>query len=424
MSSRLPGFVALGALLLTAPTVRAETAPLPPEHLQAESQLIITGQVVSHQEDDREGSDGSVIRTVTLSVKIETVLKGETEAKPGDVIRAACWAMVREPREGPVYDGGHASIPGDGGRAKFYLKGGGRVWTVIYPNGVECLDSTPPLKLAPVKVAPAAPDGLLRWAIVGGAALLVVLIATVWLVARRPRPRASVLPAMLGALILTCSYAGAAKPPLTPEQLLAESKVIVVGKVTSHELSDEEHGNGAKTRWVKLRVTIESVVKSEAPPPPGVPSMSGTPPKDTGPPDGGVALPKGRPDPKLGESLDVRCWVLIRPPSEGDVVSNGHLQIPADGGRAKFYLIGLLPGGVWSVIVPNGVELLDQTPPLSFATEPALPRESEESAASAAPNHALEVGIAVAVVLGLLLTAYLWFRWSQGRAPATPASPA
>jgi hypothetical protein len=229
--------------------------------------------------------------------------------------------------------------------------------------------------------------------------------------------------AVLAVLILTCSGARAERPALTPEQLLAESKVIVIGTVLSHETNDEDYGNGAKTRWVVLRVTVESVLKSEAPSAPGISVGGGGGPKGAAAPPPG----KSRPDPKPGESLDVRCWALIRPPSEGDVVSTGHRAIPGDGGRAKFFLTGQLPGGVWLAIVPNGVELLDQTPPLTFPTEPAPPpRGSEEHAEPARPTDLTDtwaIGLAAVAVLALVV-GYLWFRWSHRDATGAATSPA
>src|SRR5207244_7242280 len=119
--------------------------------------------------------------------------------------------------------------------------------------------------------------------------------------------------------------------------------------------------------------------------------------------DGRPPAAKGRPDPKPGETLNVRCWVLVRPPSEGTAPSTGHQPIPADGSRAKFYLGGQLADGLWATVLPNGVEILDQTPPMAFATEPAPPpREPDEPTGPAEPgqpDHSRAIALGVAAVL-------------------------
>jgi hypothetical protein len=174
-------------LVLPART-RADTAPVMPEELSARAALVVTGQVLSHREEDQERKDGSVIRTVILTVKVDAVEKGD--AKPGDEIRASCWTVVRLPREGQLYDGGHFTIPGDGGRAKFYLGGGGGGhWSVIFPNGVERLDSTPPLEYRLEKAAPPAASDTVWYFFLGGAVLLLLTALGIFLVARRREPK-------------------------------------------------------------------------------------------------------------------------------------------------------------------------------------------------------------------------------------------
>ena len=179
--------LALAALVLLPAHSRADTMPAMPEELAARAALVITGQVLSHREEDQEQKDGSVIRTVTLTVKVETVEKGD--AKPGDEIQASCWTVVRLPREGRLYDGGHFTIPGDGGRAKFYLGGGGGHWSVLFPNGVERLDSTPPLEYRLEKAAPPAASDTVWYFFLGGAVLLLLTALGIFLVARRREPK-------------------------------------------------------------------------------------------------------------------------------------------------------------------------------------------------------------------------------------------
>jgi hypothetical protein len=229
------------------------------------------------------------------------------------------------------------------------------------------------------------------------------------------------LPALtaLAVFVLTCPDGRAQRPPLTPEQLIEEARVIVVGKVVSHETHDEEYGNGTKTRWVDLRVAVESVPKNEASAAPGLSVGGGGPP--------GRPAPAANSPPVLkpGETIDIRCWTLVRPPSDGNVVSTGHKSIPGDGGRAKFFLHGT-SGGPWSALIPNGVELLDKTPPLTFATEAPLPPEAVEPTGTAKeekPDNSLQFAAVITVVVGVVVIAYLWVRWSN-RPRGAAANPA
>jgi hypothetical protein len=143
MSPRVLVLGAGVAVLLAATPAEAGKLPLTREQLEKESKLIVAGQVLSHREEDQPGSGGGVTRYVFLTVKVDTVVKGD--AKPGDEIVVRCWVVVKEPGEGVLWDDGHSTIPGDGGKAKFFLTGPREgAWRVIVPNGVELLDGTPP----------------------------------------------------------------------------------------------------------------------------------------------------------------------------------------------------------------------------------------------------------------------------------------
>lgn len=160
--------------------LQADTMPLRPQELADRADLVVTGHVQSHRYEDDEQRDGSVIRRVFLKVKVESVEKGD--AKPDDVIEVGCWTVVRLPREGPLYDGGHFAIPGDGGRARFYVTSG----QAIFPNGMTLLDKTPPLRFEP-PARPGTSDGRWQW-FLGGAVLLMLVAGTVaFLVLRKIR---------------------------------------------------------------------------------------------------------------------------------------------------------------------------------------------------------------------------------------------
>jgi len=180
----------LSVLLVLFAAVRTEAGkvPLSPEELQTESALSVVGRVQAHRTEDKPHDDGSVTRYVDLTVAVDEVTKGD--AKPGDVIEVRCWVVVKEPRDGIVWDGGHDAIPADGGKARFFLTGRpGGVWGAIYPNGVELLDQTPPLQFERAKANPIekADGGVPMWLLAAGAGALAGVLGGVWLFIRWSR---------------------------------------------------------------------------------------------------------------------------------------------------------------------------------------------------------------------------------------------
>jgi hypothetical protein len=138
---------AVAAALAPETTAFAGKVPLRPDELLAQSQLIVVGQVESHRDEERSHDNGSKSRAVFLTVRVESVEKGNELVKPDDRIVAGLWVVVKEPRQGVLWDSGHWGIPGDGGRAKFFLDSrSGEAWNVIYPNGFERLDEIPTLQ--------------------------------------------------------------------------------------------------------------------------------------------------------------------------------------------------------------------------------------------------------------------------------------
>jgi len=186
--TRLSACALLGTLLTVVGTVEAGKIPLQPEELQDQSDLIVVGKVLSHFEATKENRDGSQTTHVYLKVEVLEVDKGTGPAQ-GDTIELACWVITKAPRKGSVWDSGHAGIPADEGRARFYLKPhGSRYWDVIYPNGIERLDDGPTLNYP---MQPAEPAPSLSLAIGAGTAVfLVATVAFVWLfVSRKPAPK-------------------------------------------------------------------------------------------------------------------------------------------------------------------------------------------------------------------------------------------
>jgi hypothetical protein len=175
-------------VLVATPRTEAGKVPLSPEELQTASALIVVGRVQAHRTEDHPQDDGSVTRYVDLTVLIDEVTKGD--AKTGDTIEVRCWVVVKEPRDGIVWDGGHDAVPADGGKARFFLTGRpGGVWSAIYPNGVDLLDQTPPLQFEREKANPIekATGGIPLWLLAVGAGTLVGVIGGLWLFIRRSK---------------------------------------------------------------------------------------------------------------------------------------------------------------------------------------------------------------------------------------------
>jgi hypothetical protein len=177
---------------------------------------------------------------------------------------------------------------------------------------------------------------------------------------------------MTGLVVLLACPAAVAETPLTPEQLAAQSKLVVVGRVASYGVHDEEEPDGSKSRYVMLRVDLE-------------------------------AVPAGAGFAKPGDSIWVTCRVVVRSPRGGEAAAKGHDTIPGLGGRAKFYLGGESLD-IWTPLEPNGIERLDDTPAITFEMEPHVSDRLGGRSRWALP---LAVGVAL---LGLLAFGYYGLR--------------
>jgi hypothetical protein len=138
----------------------------------------------------------------------------------------------------------------------------------------------------------------------------------------------------------SCVPLQAGKIPVSPEQL-AQSKLIVVGKVLTYRTEDNTHTDGSIVKSVLLEVLVESVAKGG---------------------DEGKVM--------AGDKIEARCWRVVRAPRDGIVWDLGDHFIPAPDGRAKFFFENG-SGTAWSPHWPNGIEKLDDTPGLEFPMEKA-----------------------------------------------------
>lgn len=166
--------------------------------------------------------------------------------------------------------------------------------------------------------------------------------------------------------ILTIIFAGlstasfAALPPLSPEELENNAEIIVTGEVLASRVLVHRKPSSS-IYLVRLSILVGSVEKG----------------KDL---IGGIT------------TLDVRCWRMRK----SDLVGpSGHYDIPADGSRFRMWLREN-EDGQWEPLQPNGIELLDGSPPITFA---------------AVEDRELGKGFLIGAIAGLLtLSALFWFR--------------
>ena len=146
-------------------------------------------------------------------------------------------------------------------------------------------------------------------------------------------------------LLATGPVAQAGRVPLLPEELQQEADLIVVGTVLRHFGTVTTNKDESQTTQVHLTLRVDEVDKGES---------------------AAVAV---------GSEIEVACWVVTRLPRKGTVWDSGHVSIPGDESRARFYL-KRRPPKHWDVIYPNGVERLDDVPTLQFRLSPPEPEPS------------------------------------------------
>ena len=126
----------------------AALAPRSQKQLEAQSELIVAGEVVaieSRVQKSRVERAFGIHRdkVFTLTIKVAFISKG-TGVKADQKIRVVAWQPVlRIPRLPGLQ--GHGPIPGKGETVTMYLKWNkaGKVWKPILPNGIEIKKEAP-----------------------------------------------------------------------------------------------------------------------------------------------------------------------------------------------------------------------------------------------------------------------------------------
>ena len=122
----------LGFFLLTAAPAFAALPPLDNAERQAESNVIVRGEIVSIESKKKRIRWGYSNLEMILSVKISECTKGDLE--PGTVVHIRCWTADDRPN-GWAGDGGQRPTPSEGAKGVFYAQDRGGELHLLTPNG-------------------------------------------------------------------------------------------------------------------------------------------------------------------------------------------------------------------------------------------------------------------------------------------------
>ncbi|MCA9777984.1 MAG: hypothetical protein KC800_14745 [Candidatus Eremiobacteraeota bacterium] len=119
-------------LLATAGPAWAALPPLSDAERQAESEVIVRGEIMSIEAREKLLKAGSSNLEMILTIKIKECLKGGLEV--GSVVMIQCWVAQERP-EGWAGDGGQRPKPLAGDEGTFYAKDRGGKLHLLHPNG-------------------------------------------------------------------------------------------------------------------------------------------------------------------------------------------------------------------------------------------------------------------------------------------------
>ncbi|MDF1825602.1 MAG: hypothetical protein P1U68_13225 [Verrucomicrobiales bacterium] len=168
---------------------------------------------------------------------------------------------------------------------------------------------------------------------------------------------------LTGFIAGLCPPAFSALPPLSPGELENAAEVTITGEVLASRVLVHRKPS-ASIYLVRLSVLVKSVEKGEA-------------------------ILKGE------RTLDVRCWKMRKSNLVGP---GGHSDIPADGSSFRMWL-RKNSDKQWEPLEPNGIELLNDSPPITFA---------------AVENRESGRGFLIGGIAGLLgLAVFFWFQTAR-----------
>jgi hypothetical protein len=122
----------LGFFFLAAAPAMAALPPLDDAQRQAESNVVVRGEIVRIESRKKRIRWGYSNREMILSVKISECTKGGLEV--GTVVFLQCWAADDRP-DGWVGDGGQRPTPREGDKGLFYAEERDGKLHLLHPNG-------------------------------------------------------------------------------------------------------------------------------------------------------------------------------------------------------------------------------------------------------------------------------------------------
>ncbi len=132
------------------------------------------------------------------------------------------------------------------------------------------------------------------------------------------------------AMMALASFAAAALPPLSPEELYEKAAVVMTGRVVGSRILTVRKP-GSAVLLVRLLTEVESTEKGDS-------LMTGS------------------------RHLEIRCRKIVESEMTGPV---GHQSIPAEGARFRMWLVQNAESQ-WEPLEPNGIELLDGSAEMDF----------------------------------------------------------
>ncbi len=157
-------------------SLRAEKAPLSPEKLAEQADLIIVGEVlalkITHERSQIETGSGNYDWIIESSIKVREVEKGT--AQVGDTIGARSFRIKsRKSATGFMSPSGHHPIPKVGSITRVHLKSD---FSVLLPNGFTSTD--PRRELSSAVEVNALQSGYTYGLPMGGWILLILVLVS------------------------------------------------------------------------------------------------------------------------------------------------------------------------------------------------------------------------------------------------------
>lgn len=167
----------------------------------------------------------------------------------------------------------------------------------------------------------------------------------------------------IALLLGITSSVEAALPPLSDQELSDTAELIITGEVIASRVLVHRKP-GSSIYMVRLAASVNEIEKGQE------------------------LLESSR-------SIDIRCWRMRKTNLVGP---SGHSNIPADGSSFRMWL-KKNDEGQWTPLEPNGIELLEGSTPITFAT---------------ADKREMEKGFLWGGIAGLLaLGGLIWFRMAR-----------